>query len=879
MAVFSFLQFQTRHRAQNIKIIVSTKFSNFSTYSDYSSVMAGPSGVKTRHSSGIKMAEYLGTGKTLLCSELPTLRSVLRQGLLYKEEKILQEGTMKQGRSYTYGVGDVASDMTTILIAQWKRANADFKSPVVVSDEAIKLKLKLAWETAQQISVKKITKAVQIKAFEDKLDRLVDITKCHCDIILCENFNCIEQCRKCKTCKRCGTCKDCKDCVECNQGAHIICSCPRECKLPLLELRFLLAQRQKREEKADIMISGSIDQKEQAQQEKKLARENLTRMREEKKKVRYEHEQKDMAEMIEQEKKETSDMVKLLPENESQEDNSTLVEPIKKRNTVDIAGLASTAIRFQISDRAAAACASAFLGDLIRADILPPEAASMAVDAAKIHRAKVKMSKLARERGEGKVEADTPKCILFDSRIDRKTLVMHYDEETKKCYPRVEAEDHYTITDGDGNYLHHLTKPGKNNEEEHELLMEESVDEENMSDVQKELQKLPAEVVANLIWNWMLSVGVDRTLSHIGADSTNSNTGWKKGIIALLEKIMGRKFHWLICMLHTNELGLRKLVETLDGKTSSKTGFSGPLGKLLSKVGEMKPNFSFKKIDIGPDVIELPEEVVSTLSRDQKIIYKRWEAVKTGELSRDVALCKSGPIVHSRWLTTAETFLKMYQSNHGLEGELVERLKIIVTYIASVYCPMWFLIKKKHSWIDGPRHILEELSLFHLQSPDIQAILLPTLLRSVWHSHSESVLQTMLCSEEREERGFAISMILKIRGKKKKGNMEPRPRKLPKLNVTATKLKDMIDWKGAKEPVLTCHLSNMEIKEYKEKPMQVPYYPIHTQGIERAVKEVTMASETVYGFERRDGFIRARAENRSIMPSLKSKKSLENLLK
>ena len=67
-------------------------------------------------------------------------------------------------------------------------------------------------------------------------------------------------------------------------------------------------------------------------------------------------------------------------------------------------------------------------------------------------------------------------------------------------------------------------------------------------------------------------------------------------------------------MLHTNEIWLMKLVETLDGKRSSKMGFSGPLGKLLSKVGEMKPNLSFKKIDIGPDVIELPEEVVSILS-------------------------------------------------------------------------------------------------------------------------------------------------------------------------------------------------------------------------------------------------------------------------
>ena len=137
-------------------------------------------------------------------------------------------------------------------------------------------------------------------------------------------------------------------------------------------------------------------------------------------------------------------------------------------------------------------------------------------------------------------------------------------------------------------------------------------------------------------------------------------------------------------MLHTNELGLRKLVQDRDGKTCSKTGFSGALGKMLANVEEM---------EMGPDMIKLSEDVVNDLSKDQKLLYKRCCAVRSGVLTRDVALCKSGPICHSRWLTTAETFIELYQSDHGLEGELLQRLETIVTYIVSVYCPMWFEIK------------------------------------------------------------------------------------------------------------------------------------------------------------------------------------------
>ena len=48
-----------------------------------------------------------------------------------------------------------------------------------------------------------------------------------------------------------------------------------------------------------------------------------------------------------------------------------------RRNTVKITGLASTAIRYDASSRMAGAIATAYLGDLIRAVILTPEAASL----------------------------------------------------------------------------------------------------------------------------------------------------------------------------------------------------------------------------------------------------------------------------------------------------------------------------------------------------------------------------------------------------------------------------------------------------------------------------------------------------------------------
>ena len=300
---------------------------------------------------------------------------------------------------------------------------------------------------------------------------------------------------------------------------------------------------------------------------------------------------------------------------------------------------------------------------------------------------------------------------------------MKYDAGTGKYFPREEAEDHYTLTDGYGRYMHHFTKPGLKNDEESDF--DEGVMEGSSDNPEK-----PAQIVANMIHEWIELHGLEKDINMIAGDSTAFNTGWRAGVIASLEKKMGRKFHWLICQLHTNELMLRSLIEKMDGRTDSKTGFSGPLGKLLSKVKDMKPSYTFKKINIGPGLIDLREEVVRDLNTHQHLIDKQCITARTGILPRDVALRKSGPIVHSRWLTTALTFLQMWESEHNLEGELLLRLETIVTFIVSVYCPMWFSIKVKHSWLEGPRHILTELSLFRLQSAEVQHMVLPTLKRS-----------------------------------------------------------------------------------------------------------------------------------------------------
>ena len=90
-------------------------------------------------------------------------------------------------------------------------------------------------------------------------------------------------------------------------------------------------------------------------------------------------------------------------------------------------------------------------------------------------------------------------------------------------------------------YLHHFTKPGKGVED----LFDENDEDDEGTDVEEnvtqEKAKKPAELVADLVVEWMRNHGVD------AGDSINSNTGWKGSSMAWIEKKLGKKLHWLVC--------------------------------------------------------------------------------------------------------------------------------------------------------------------------------------------------------------------------------------------------------------------------------------------------------------------------------------------
>src|SRR5678815_2130087 len=105
----------------------------------------------------------------------------------------------------------------------------------------------------------------------------------------------------------------------------------------------------------------------------------------------------------------------------------------------------------------------------------------------------------------------------------------------------------------------------------------------------------------------------------------------------------------------------------------------------------------------------------------------------------------------------------MWVSKHGFKGNNLKKLQLLVEYIVGVYYPCWFTIKSKFSWVEGPLHILYQMKLLKFQKKAVADIVFPTIQRLSWFAFSEMVLQTLLCSEDQEERKAGVQKIMELR--------------------------------------------------------------------------------------------------------------------
>ena len=131
------------------------------------------------------------------------------------------------------------------------------------------------------------------------------------------------------------------------------------------------------------------------------------------------------------------------------------------------------------------------------------------------------------------------------------------------------------------------------------------------------------------------------------------------------------------------------------------------------------------------------------LSTDQQYLYNMCHAISVGQGYNDLALQKPGPIVHSRWLTTANRLLKLYVATENPS----ETLRNLVTYVMKVYAPVWFHIKTKSSCSEGSRHLWRIIKFSRNLTPELKAIVEPVIQRNGYFGTSENILVVMFTDD------------------------------------------------------------------------------------------------------------------------------------
>ena len=321
-----------------------------------------------------------------------------------------------------------------------------------------------------------------------------------------------------------------------------------------------------------------------------------------------------------------------------------------------------------------------------------------------------------------------------------------------------------------------------------------------------------------------------------------------------------------ICLLHLNELPLRKIFSLIDGVTKGPNLYQGPIGKSLEDCRSIEIAF-FKSINISSEFVTILNNI-DDISSDQRYLRDIILAIHNNYVSPSLSNRSPGKLGYARWLTTANRILRHYVATSDPSVDLVK----IVTFVINVYARSWFSIKSSPLFTDAPKHIFNMILYINELDDEIITTASHTIIqRNAFCLHSENLLCSMLTDPRPNIRIMAVNRILEVRSVTSGDN---RQFIVPKVNFKADDYYQLIDNKYWLESILTIdyqsnYLSTLTIENVPI--FKFDAYPCHTQAVERHIRLVSQTALSISNPEERDSRINITLLERKLMPSFRSK--------
>jgi len=551
---------------------------------------------------------------------------------------------------------DVKSLLLEDIIGIWKRASLP-----IVGRNRVETKIKVLIEK-WNLCKKKARKSKYSNLHEEWMDQLFDISKCKCSIDLDSRV----------------------------VKGKVLCSCPFENRIPAVELQFLLDQRRERK----MIISWIKDKKFEKRAKERMSRVGKNKISEVASSKKNSKDldmqcvtatrlRKRKSNESNEKESEKSDEDIVENGNENRQDPDFMLRPVqggkkyvkvKSKLSLDSCMLADrrmTSIRQQSEQ------------------LLSLEGTSIAASPTTVFYNREKTRMRALQEAEQQLNACTSLQLCYDGRVVNKSDRYVF---LGQCVDASNAKKEAVI--GVKSY-----PPGK------------SV----TSDV---LFKTITQECCEALLPKIYSVMADTT-----AVNTGKKSGVNKRITDLFDENVDHNVHVLECLFH--EIYFSHVVSFVEGRKKGPGVLQD--GALLNEIKKLTKK-EVSDIPSRDTILEVPItglaklhlkaklEWFAELKKDPFAINKE---CRSDQLCLLVLACftfmdvpanlkpllkyKQESICHSRWITTASGYLRLFLFKHNTLSAIdVAKLKRLVSYIISVYVPSFIMIHLNPRACDGP---------------------------------------------------------------------------------------------------------------------------------------------------------------------------------
>ena len=292
-----------------------------------------------------------------------------------------------------------------------------------------------------------------------------------------------------------------------------------------------------------------------------------------------------------------------------------------------------------------------------------------------------RVRKKSREQKKDKFRGFKAKGLMVDERINQNKVETGVGEKNHKRFTMEKREDCAVIGFPGEEFLGHLAPVGGR-----------GVD------------------LATSLQTFLEVRGIDTTgLLVVLGDGCSKMSGYNHGFIAEFERLLGRPVLHIHCLIHSLEKFFSHLFIYYAGPTTGPPSWSDEEAqRLAGNVWDLEV-VEFEAVP-SPHLRSLLDAITPAVWKefnwDTRYLLEMAKAVESGHLEERWARSRAGAMTNARWQNTESRELRVYMSTASPS----QAQRQMTSFIIFIYVPSFLEIRQRNLLLEGPRHLLNNIT-------------------------------------------------------------------------------------------------------------------------------------------------------------------------